>query len=216
MFRHSTKPAKGDNTFKQLFGRHGSKSPANVSATSQVSNISLSTTGSLSSSGNLVPTLTTAQSKLWDKAVSRLSQTDRDTIDFTNPDKVGILEEVELEAQRSEQLCVEKQWKFLWKGEDVFLKDVASKLVGWISKFTDIGDIVIQYDPGHSAIPWAGFRLLLKVFPHNVVFRLPLTLTIMHRLSLPISKTWRSCLSAWNIPLDVSIAVLYMNDFIWV
>ncbi|KAI5813266.1 hypothetical protein BZA77DRAFT_346375 [Pyronema omphalodes] len=37
------------------------------------------------------------------------------------------------------------------------------KLLNWIDKFKEIGDIVVQYDPAHAALPWAAFRLLLKL-----------------------------------------------------
>lgn len=40
---------------------------------------------------------------------------------------------------------------------------MADKLFAWVSKFKAIGDIVVQYDPGHAALPWAGFRFLLQV-----------------------------------------------------
>ncbi|KAI5809183.1 hypothetical protein BZA77DRAFT_292299 [Pyronema omphalodes] len=37
------------------------------------------------------------------------------------------------------------------------------KLLNWIDKFKEIGDIVVQYDPAHAALPWAAFRLLLNI-----------------------------------------------------
>ncbi|KAI5813161.1 hypothetical protein BZA77DRAFT_346635, partial [Pyronema omphalodes] len=37
------------------------------------------------------------------------------------------------------------------------------KLLNWMDRFKDIGDIVVQYDPAHAALPWAAFRLLLKI-----------------------------------------------------
>ena len=43
------------------------------------------------------------------------------------------------------------------------LRDVADKVLVWIDKFKQIGDIVIQYDPVHAALPWAGVRFLLDV-----------------------------------------------------
>lgn len=36
------------------------------------------------------------------------------------------------------------------------------KILEWINKFK-VGDIIVQYDPGYSALPWAAFRFLLKV-----------------------------------------------------
>jgi len=35
--------------------------------------------------------------------------------------------------------------------------------VEWVKKFRDVGDVVVQYDPTHAALPWAGVRLLLQV-----------------------------------------------------
>ena len=55
-------------------------------------------------------------------------------------------------------------WKIkLREGEVVVLQDVGMKILRWVDKFKQIGDIIIQYDPGHAALPWAGFRFLLQV-----------------------------------------------------
>ncbi|KAF8417291.1 hypothetical protein EV426DRAFT_711742 [Tirmania nivea] len=32
-----------------------------------------------------------------------------------------------------------------------------------VNRFKEIGDIIVQFDPGHAALPWAGFRFLLKI-----------------------------------------------------
>ena len=53
-------------------------------------------------------------------------------------------------------------WKIKLRGEEVVLRDVGMKILRWVDKFKQIGDIV-QYGPGHAAIPWAGFRSLLQV-----------------------------------------------------
>ncbi|KAI5813443.1 hypothetical protein BZA77DRAFT_358084 [Pyronema omphalodes] len=37
------------------------------------------------------------------------------------------------------------------------------KLIKWMDRFKEVGDIIVQYDAGHAALPWAGVRLLLKV-----------------------------------------------------
>ena len=54
-------------------------------------------------------------------------------------------------------------WKVRFRGEDVVLPDVGMKILRWIDKFKNIGDIIVQYDPVHAALPWAGFRFLLQV-----------------------------------------------------
>ena len=56
-----------------------------------------------------------------------------------------------------------KQWKVKIRGEEVVLRDVGVKILHWVDKFKQIGDVIVQYDPAHAALPWAGFRFLLQV-----------------------------------------------------
>ncbi|KAI5815829.1 hypothetical protein BZA77DRAFT_264853, partial [Pyronema omphalodes] len=37
------------------------------------------------------------------------------------------------------------------------------KLIDCMDRFKEIGDLIVQYDPVHAALPWAGVRLLLKL-----------------------------------------------------
>ena len=72
-----------------------------------------------------------------------------------------ILESVE----RRRQECIDKQWT-VPRGRTrnaVVLRDVFTKIAVWINKFMVVGDIAVQYDPGHAALPWALIRFLLKV-----------------------------------------------------
>ena len=48
------------------------------------------------------------------------------------------------------------------------LNDLFSRIVVWIQKFVQIGDVAVQYDPGHAALPWAAIRFLLQVSINNV------------------------------------------------
>ena len=43
------------------------------------------------------------------------------------------------------------------------MRDVGLNILNWIDKFKQVGDIIVQYDPVHAALPWAGFRFLLMV-----------------------------------------------------
>ena len=50
------------------------------------------------------------------------------------------------------------------RGKDsIILRDVFAKIAVWVQKFVKVGDIAIQYDPGHAALPWAGVRFILTV-----------------------------------------------------
>ena len=57
----------------------------------------------------------------------------------------------------------ERAWKITVKGEDIVLRDVGMKTLQWVDRFKEIGDIAIQYDPGHAALPWILFRFFLQV-----------------------------------------------------
>ena len=56
-----------------------------------------------------------------------------------------------------------EQWKVKFKGEEVVLRDVGIKILHWVDRFKQVGDTIVQYDPAHAALPWAGFRFLLQV-----------------------------------------------------
>jgi len=45
----------------------------------------------------------------------------------------------------------------------VVLRDLFDKITTWIEKFIEIGNIIVQYDTTHAALPWAGIRLILQV-----------------------------------------------------
>ena len=52
---------------------------------------------------------------------------------------------------------------FKWGEKEIDMQGTADRLVGWITKFKEIGDIAVQYDPVHAALPWAGVRFILLV-----------------------------------------------------
>lgn len=61
------------------------------------------------------------------------------------------------------------QWCFKrpgGNGEVIIVRDLFRKIAIWIERFKDIGDVAVQYDAGHAALPWAGVRFLLQVGCH--------------------------------------------------
>ncbi len=36
-------------------------------------------------------------------------------------------------------------------------------MLAWLDKFKQVGDVAVNFDPQHAALPWAGIRLLLEV-----------------------------------------------------
>ena len=60
--------------------------------------------------------------------------------------------------------CVRKRGKYTKSnGEEVFIREIFERMVGWVTKFREVGDIAIQYDTAHAALPWAAVRFLIQV-----------------------------------------------------
>jgi predicted nicotinamide N-methyase len=105
---------------------------------------------------------------LWQIAVEQLSPQDRVTLaEFgieSSIQQIGSnLESIRNEVEGMLNKNRDTPWQFKFRGEIIFLRDVGRKIQQWIDKFREIGDIIIQFDPGHAALPWAAFRFLLKV-----------------------------------------------------
>ncbi|PNP80168.1 hypothetical protein FNYG_06491 [Fusarium nygamai] len=99
---------------------------------------------------------------LWSKAIAKVEDKLPSGI-FTDPENKSLPELWE-NTQSSMQRLKDKSWSFKRKnGETVYVRDLLAKASKWINHFKDIGDIVVQYDPVHAALPWAGVRFLLTV-----------------------------------------------------
>lgn len=101
---------------------------------------------------------------LWDKAVQRVPETELSLINFQNPEKRSILDDVLVLAQQRREECLRKRWRIRRKnGTIIILRDVFEKVIVWINKFKEVGDVAIQYDPIHASLPWAGIRMILQL-----------------------------------------------------
>ncbi|KAL8769068.1 MAG: hypothetical protein Q9209_004854 [Squamulea sp. 1 TL-2023] len=110
-----------------------------------------------------------ASDSLWDRAVNTLSDEDRQAIDVTQTDKTTVLADVLKAAEQKKQLCMQKRWKYTKKnGHVIVVRDLCEKMVKWINKFKEIGDVAVQYDPSHASLPWAAVRFLLQLSINDV------------------------------------------------
>ncbi|KAF8535473.1 hypothetical protein BDD12DRAFT_892728 [Trichophaea hybrida] len=105
---------------------------------------------------------------LWIQAFNQLSSAESAALapfylDADSRDILSILESIQKEMDRAMACKRDKGWTVKWRGEDIVLRDIAMKIMQWVDKFKQIGDIIVQYDPGHAALPWAAFRFLLQV-----------------------------------------------------
>lgn len=107
-------------------------------------------------------------SGLWASALAMLSVEDRQRVAFDGQNKLDVPSDLQVLSNAAKDSSVKNRWRFRWPGrggedETVVLRDLFSKIVVWIDRFKQVGDIAVQYDPTHAALPWAGVRFLLQV-----------------------------------------------------
>ena len=109
---------------------------------------------------------------LWEKAFASLKDEDKPPTDLQQLDKRTFLLDLTGVIEVKRQNCVDKEWNLNRGDGAISVRQIFGKMVSWINKFKEVGDVAIQYDPLHGALPWAAVRFVLEVSCRN--FRLPL------------------------------------------
>jgi hypothetical protein len=73
------------------------------------------------------------------------------------------LEEALNAAREKQKVCESKRWTFTVGKHSMRLWDEADKVILWLDRFKQVGDIAVNVDPIHAGLSWAGIRLLLEV-----------------------------------------------------
>ncbi len=115
-------------------------------------------------------TSTIYHQELWSQALEKLRVEDEEAIQALQStfrtqsqlSKTGIDEIFRL-LEDVQKKCEEKSFNFHFRGKEIILRDVMGKISYWVSKFKEIGDIAVNFDPIHASLPWAGVRFLLQV-----------------------------------------------------
>lgn len=110
--------------------------------------------------------MTEANTNRWAIALNCLTPEDRQAVVSDGQDKLDVLNCLQDETNKAKEASIEKRWRYRrpgHEGETVILRDLFGKIATWLNRFREIGDIVVQYDPYHAALPWAGVRLLIQV-----------------------------------------------------
>ncbi|ORY58533.1 uncharacterized protein BCR38DRAFT_489446 [Pseudomassariella vexata] len=101
---------------------------------------------------------------LWKIAVKQLPEEDKACLDVDCPDRRQIVARSLELTNNAKQRCERMAWRFKRKsGEVVIARDVLAKVARWIEHFKAVGDTIVQYDPAHAALPWAGVRFVLQI-----------------------------------------------------
>ena len=97
----------------------------------------------------------------WKKACETLHPDDRKRILQTGSSDVN---DVLKETRTKRDLAISKRWRLTKSdGTTIILRDVFEKILGWISRYTQVVDILANADPVHAGLPWGACRFLLQV-----------------------------------------------------
>ncbi|GKT70500.1 ankyrin repeat protein [Colletotrichum tofieldiae] len=99
----------------------------------------------------------------WAAAISTLGDDLTSEIDFIGGSKQTSIDELLAATKEARDGLDAKSWSFTRNGKKVIVRDILTKVAKWVHHFKEVGDIAVQYDPGHAALPWAGVRFLLNV-----------------------------------------------------
>lgn len=89
---------------------------------------------------------------LWEKAFQALDEEDKANVN-SDTNKVDVLEGILAVAEEKRRICLAKGWTYEKGNKKVIIRDQLDKIVGWVEKFKQVGDQIVQYDPGHAALP---------------------------------------------------------------
>ena len=115
----------------------------------------------------------TLSKDLWASALKTLTESDRQQLVFYDgQDELNVLSDLQILTERAKEQCIKKRWRLHMpgrNGETIVLRDIFTKMVVWIDMFKQIGDVVVQYEPGHAALPWAGVRFIIQIAVGDIV-----------------------------------------------
>ena len=99
----------------------------------------------------------------WKKACETLQPDDKRRI-LSLQTASSDLDDVLKEARTKRDLGISKRWRLTKSdGTIIILRVVFEKILGWISRYTQVVDILANADPVHAGLPWGACRFLLQV-----------------------------------------------------
>ena len=134
--------------------------------------------------------------RLWDEAAKLARGSDNLDIE---EDLIGSsisIDDIQIVVQNKLEDCKKKRWSYTKSnGQKVVIWEMLEKTLRWVHKFKEIGDVVVQYDPGHAALPWAVVRFFSKL-PSAAWIRL-----VIWQRQLSLSRGLLLSMRKWNVPV---------------
>ena len=107
--------------------------------------------------------------QLWNEAAKSFPDLDIPAIDQESNGGSDLITTVHAAVKNKLDECIRKRWKYTRSsGQEIKLWDVLDKIMKWVNRFKSVGDIAVQYDPGHAALPWAAIRFILQTSVSSV------------------------------------------------
>jgi len=104
---------------------------------------------------------------LWTKAVKRLNTKEGAEVDYGRVDILSVLQDIFTVVGRHRKASVQKEWQIKSNNKDSIVtcgEFGFGRIMNFVNKFKDDGDILAQYDPAHATISWAAVRVVLRSF----------------------------------------------------
>lgn len=101
---------------------------------------------------------------LWAIALQRLPEKDREGLLVTDQtSQNNVIEQLSKELRQQKQSFEADAFQFTFRGRRIVPREIADRAITMLDKFKEIGDVAVNFDPVHAALPWAGVRFLLVV-----------------------------------------------------
>lgn len=107
-------------------------------------------------------TVSATPANIWANALDDLIPIEQSCIrghlnESSDPKDILLVTQTQKDETWKKRLSVKRR-----NGERVFIYDIFGKTAKWIQKFISVGDVAVQYDPAHAALPWAAIRFVLQ------------------------------------------------------
>jgi hypothetical protein len=101
---------------------------------------------------------------LWQAAINKLDDDLKRIIRTASQNRLDVLKNTLSFVEQQKEISLNKRLSCKGRhGEKIILRDVFEKVIRWIVKFKEVGDIAVQADAGAASLVWAGVRFLLQV-----------------------------------------------------
>ncbi|KAF2733239.1 hypothetical protein EJ04DRAFT_565274 [Polyplosphaeria fusca] len=117
--------------------------------------------------GDQFPAALPAPRDLWKDTVEGLNEDERSRLrkyfNVASADANESLTDILSQLKLKQEICAKKRWTFQFGKKKISIRDEADKVIDWLERFKQAGDIAVNADPLHAGLPWALIRVILQL-----------------------------------------------------